>query len=103
MTPSRVCGGPLAEYEIAGVKTTIPFFLWLLDDADFLAARVDTTYLDRTLAGRNGEPFVRPGADAIDIALIAAALSTYEGARRPPAAAPAVRGWTAAARTEALR
>ncbi len=27
----------LAEYEIAGVKTTIPFFTWLLDDADFLA------------------------------------------------------------------
>jgi len=93
----------LSEYEIAGVKTTIPFFRWLLDEPDFLAARVDTTYLDRTLAARNGEPFVRVGDDEVDMALIAAAVAAYDGSRRPPAAAAASSRWGTAARTEALR
>ena len=48
----------LDEYRVVGVKTTLPFFRWLVRQPEFLAAEFDTTYLDRVLASRNGEPFV---------------------------------------------
>ncbi len=91
----------LAEYEVAGVKTTIPFFTWLLQDPDFQAARVDTTYLDRVLADRNGRPFSAPDAHLCDMAAIGAALH----ARSELAAGPArpAGEWTRTARAEALR
>ena len=93
----------LAEYDIAGVKTTIPFFTWLLADPEFLAGRVDTTFLDRALASRNGTPFSTAAAPEVDLAVIGAALAAYD-ARRPAAAGrPSASRWTAAARTEALR
>ena len=47
----------LAEYEVRGIRTTIPFFRWILEDEDFRAGRFDTTFIDRKLGGRNG-----PGA-----------------------------------------
>ena len=53
-------------------------------------SRVDTTYLDRVLAGRNGTPFLTPGAALEDLAAIGAALDAYlraaAGAPRPRAA-----------------
>ncbi len=91
----------LAEYEIAGVKTTIPFFTWLLDDEDFLAARVDTTFLDRALAARNGTPFASPGAGVEDLAALGAALDAYFAPRQPRRGAAS--SWTRAARAEARR
>ncbi len=91
----------LAEYEVAGVKTTIPFFTWLLQDPDFQAARVDTTYLDRVLADRNGRPFSAPDAHLCDMAAIGAALHARSelaaGLARPAGE------WTRTARAEALR
>ena len=91
----------LAEYEIAGVKTTIPFFTWLLEDQDFLAARVDTTFLDRALAARNGTPFARPAAGVEDLAAIGAAIDAYFAPRQAPRAASS--SWTRAARDEGRR
>jgi acetyl/propionyl-CoA carboxylase alpha subunit len=91
----------LAEYEIAGVKTTIPFFTWLLDDEDFLASRVDTTFLDRALAERNGTPFGAPGAGIEDLAALGAALDAYFALRQPRRAVGSP--WISAARAEARR
>ncbi|MGE0043956.1 MAG: acetyl/propionyl/methylcrotonyl-CoA carboxylase subunit alpha [Vicinamibacterales bacterium] len=93
----------LAEYEVRGIRTTIPFFLWVLEDEDFLAARFDTTFIDRKLGGRNGELLQPVTADDEEMAAIAAAIHAFE--RRPAApvaAAPASR-WKATARAEALR
>ena len=42
------------EYEVLGIRTTIPFFLWLMRQPDYVAGRFDTTYLDRLLADRGG-------------------------------------------------
>ena len=92
----------LAEYEIAGVKTTIPFFTWLLEDEGFLDARVDTTYLDRVLAARNGHPFAAPEAAIEDLAAIGAALDAYYSPKRRTVEA-AASAWTRAARDEARR
>ena len=46
----------LREYEVVGIRTTIPFFEWVLEDADFLAARFDTTFIDRKLGRPAGRP-----------------------------------------------
>ncbi len=91
----------LAEYEIAGVKTTIPFFTWLLDDEDFLASRIDTTFLDRALAERNGTPFAKPCAGIEDLAALGAALDAYFAPRQPRRGVGSA--WTRAARAEARR
>jgi acetyl-CoA carboxylase biotin carboxylase subunit len=80
----------LAEYEVRGIKTTIPFFHWVLDDEDFVAGRVDTGFIDRKLASRSGAPFREPGADHHELAAIVAALTQATRAARPaltPAAA----------------
>ena len=72
----------LSEYEIGGLKTTIPFFQWILHDPDFLAARMDTTLLDRVLAAREGQPFQEVSAASEEAAVIGAALHTFLQGRR---------------------
>jgi acetyl-CoA carboxylase biotin carboxylase subunit len=73
----------LGEYVVAGIKTTVPFFAWLVDRPEFIAGDFHTTYLDEVLRSRNGRPFVEPAADVEEIAVIAAAVySSSEGLRR---------------------
>ncbi len=97
----------LREYEIEGIKTTIPFFRWLLTNEDYLAARVDTTWLDRVLATRAGERFWASDAPVTDLASIAAAIHAWaakDAVRVAEAGVPAAtHSWVAAARREALR
>jgi acetyl-CoA carboxylase biotin carboxylase subunit len=64
----------LTEYVVTGIKTTLPFFTWLLAQPEFAAGRFHTTYLDEELKTRNGRPFVDPSAEAEDIAAIAAVI-----------------------------
>ena len=52
----------LGEYLVTGIKTTLPFFGWLLAQPEFLEGRFHTTYLDDVLKARNGRPFGEPGA-----------------------------------------
>ena len=97
----------LGEYEVRGIKTSIPFFRWLLEDDDFRQGRFDTTFLDRELARRNGEPFVSVREDAEHIALLAAAIHAYEraasGGGAAGARAPLSRGWALKGRLDGLR
>jgi len=95
----------LTEYEIAGIRTTIPFFQWLLAEPDFVGGRIDTTSLDRVLASRNGVPFMVPDSDAEDAAAIAAAVDAFfrRHSNGASGAAPAASAWTRSARREALR
>ena len=100
----------LAEYDIHGVQTTIPLFRWLLTDADFVAGRFDTTYLDRALAARDGAPFVQLSEEddvvveelAVLAAAVSVALDGAGAAGRRSADADASR-WRRAARMEGLR
>src|SRR5262245_48968669 len=64
----------LAEYPVTGIKTTVPFFSWLLAEPDFAAGRFHTTYLDEVLRARNGRPFVEASPPVEELAAIAAAL-----------------------------
>jgi len=96
----------LREYEVLGIRTTIPFFLWLMRQRDYVEGRYDTTYLDRLLADRQGESFseLTPGDE--EIASIATALDAYLRAHAGSPAAGAIGGptlWKQAARREALR
>ena len=98
----------LGEYRVAGIKTTVPFFTWLLTQPEFVDARFHTAYLDEVLKARNGRPFVEPSPEAEEIAVIAAAVqavlspapaSAENGAPQPIAAGQ----WKMRARIEALR
>jgi acetyl-CoA carboxylase biotin carboxylase subunit len=116
----------LREYDILGIRTTVPFFRWLLEQPAFAAAAFHTGYLDELLQQRQGEPFGSPHGDDEDVAAIAAALyafvpgprmepdrgtrPTYVG-RVPPSgasmrggpAAGAAATWKQVARREGLR
>jgi acetyl-CoA carboxylase biotin carboxylase subunit len=94
----------LDEYQVFGVKTTLPFFRWLVRERDFLDGQFSTTYLDQVLSTRHGQPFVT--ADAADErdAAVAAALAAWFRGNRAAAAPPEVSGaWRGMARRAALR
>ena len=73
----------LDEYLVTGIKTTVPFFRWLLAQPEFVDGRFHTTYLDEVLAARAGRSFVEPDGDAEDIAAIGAALQSVLSSGAP--------------------
>jgi len=94
----------LDEYRVIGVKTTVPFFQWLVRQPEFQQGRFDTTYLDRVLAERGGQPFVAATEDDERHAALAVALAAWlraRGAVVDPADAGSA--WRRAARLEGLR
>jgi acetyl-CoA carboxylase, biotin carboxylase subunit len=101
----------LAEYDVVGIKTSIPFFRWMLEQPDYLEARFHTAYLDEILRARVGEPFSSPDDERIDVAVIAAAIQQVLGPNprnplnpsNPLNAVNPMTGWKARARTEGLR
>ena len=94
----------LQEYEIVGVRTTIPFFLWLLREPDFIAGRFDTTYLDRLLAARRGASFSTfTDTEEQTIAMAAALDAMFRAAGGAANGRPHGSAWKIAARQEALR
>jgi acetyl-CoA carboxylase biotin carboxylase subunit len=96
----------LAEYQVLGIRTTIPFFVWLMRQADYQQGHYDTSWLDRVMAERNGAGFNELEPAEETLATIAASIDTYlrahavAGDTRPSSA---VSHWQKAARTEALR
>ena len=67
----------LDEYQLAGIRTTIPFFQWLMRQAEYRDGRFDTTYLDELLARRGADSFSQLDPEAQDIVAIAAALDAH--------------------------
>src|SRR5438552_2146429 len=78
----------LGEYQVGGVRSTIPVLRRILRHPDFVAGKLDTQFMER-LDDAPGPARHRT------VALIAAALAAYERAGRetPPAAAPTVSAW----------
>jgi acetyl-CoA carboxylase biotin carboxylase subunit len=95
----------LDEYVIAGIRTTLPFFSWLLSQPAFVSGHFHTAYLDDVLAQRNGRPFLEPTAEQEDLAAIAAAVYAMSStALQPEEARPEIaRRWKSQARAEGLR
>jgi acetyl-CoA carboxylase biotin carboxylase subunit len=67
----------LEEYQVEGIRTTIPFHRWLLSDVRFIRGEVDTRFLDREFRGTS--PEVPP--ELLEVAVIAAALAEHERER----------------------
>ncbi len=62
----------LMEYEVGGIKTTLPFFREVMDDVEFIAGNLDTGFI----SGFNERKAARdPDVVTRDIAIIAAALA----------------------------
>jgi acetyl-CoA carboxylase biotin carboxylase subunit len=94
----------LSEYQVLGIRTTIPFFLWLMRQPEYIAGRYDTTYLDRLLADRLGQTFSELEPDEEELAVIATALDAYVRAGAGQARPAGLRQlWKQAARQESLR
>lgn len=111
----------LDEYSISGIKTNLGLFRRILEDPDFVAARIDTGFLDRLLnAGRgsaaSGHRSSGNASENVqEIAAIAAALfaatATNAGSHAHNSNGAATPGqisrqsdtWTKTARREALR
>jgi acetyl-CoA carboxylase biotin carboxylase subunit len=95
----------LGEYIIGGIKTTIPFHLWLMDDADFQAGRLNTGFIER----RYRPQTVQPDQIMQDMGLIAAALDYCQATKQSPATptSPAdteeASAWKLAGRVDLLR
>lgn len=62
----------LTEYEIGGIKTTLPFFREIMDDDEFIGSKLDTSFIARF---NERKKLVEPDKTEIDMAAIAAALS----------------------------
>jgi len=95
----------LSEYAISGIKTTLPFFMWLFEQPAFVDGRFHTAYLDEILRARNGEPFLPIAPAAEEVAAIAAALHAVlsPSSNRGETGRSSSSRWKAQARAEGLR
>ncbi|HEY7512417.1 MAG TPA: acetyl-CoA carboxylase biotin carboxylase subunit [Vicinamibacteria bacterium] len=91
----------LAEYTVAGIKTTLPFFRRLVRDPEFRRGEFDTGFVDRLLA-RPAPARERPWEAAIAAAAIEA-LESRRAARPGAAAADRASPWRAQGWRDALR
>ncbi len=88
----------LAEYEIAGVETTLPLFRRLVADPDFQSGTFDVQWLEGRLAGGLLETEA-----ATDEDLLLAAVALSESPAERPEAPPVTSLWRRTARLETLR
>jgi acetyl-CoA carboxylase biotin carboxylase subunit len=93
----------LDEYEVRGIRTSLPFFRWMLLQPAFLEARFHTSYLDELLQQRAGEPFSAPEASLEEVAALAVAFEDRLKADTERASPEPRRGWKDRAREESLR
>ena len=102
----------LDEYDIRGVRSTLPFSRWLLARPEFVEARFHTNVLDELLQQRAGEPFGGLDPSIEEVAALVACLleasatlagsATSNGVRERDT--PSMeRSWKALARKEGLR
>jgi acetyl/propionyl-CoA carboxylase alpha subunit len=73
----------LAEYQIGGIKTTLPFFREIMEDKEFIAGKLDTGFISRF---NERKKVVEPDQITGDLAMIAAALA-YSLHKAAPSAA----------------
>ncbi len=62
----------LAEYEIAGIHTTLPFFREVMEDEEFVAGRLDTGFIS---AWKERRKQLEASQEDSDLAIIAAAMA----------------------------
>jgi acetyl-CoA carboxylase biotin carboxylase subunit len=73
----------LGEYQIGGIRTTIPFFLSVLEDEEFLRGDIDTGYIARFLERRNAAA-EKPDDEEARVAAAIVAAVTYTRRTKAP-------------------
>jgi acetyl-CoA carboxylase biotin carboxylase subunit len=92
----------LEEYRVDGIRTTIPFFSFLMRHPDFCAANFDTGFIDRILPELEIEN--RAVDEGIrDAALIVAAIMAFEDAQKVSLPEESTSRWKQSGRLDALR
>src|SRR6185295_20298608 len=89
----------LLEFQVAGIRTTIPFHVELMGREDFAAGRFDIAWVDRTLPDLTSK--LEADGDGAVAAAIAAALMAFERSGAGAAAgrpAPGLSPWAEAGR-----
>jgi acetyl-CoA carboxylase biotin carboxylase subunit len=112
----------LMEYEVRGIRTSLPFFQWMLRQPAFVAAEFHTEFLDELLQRRGSEGFSDVDPSLEEVAAIAACMASAAEQRSERTAPPvpadrpgrvattdrndqlaAARSWKGHARLEGLR
>src|SRR5687768_16738752 len=80
----------LDEYEISGIKTTLPFFREIVRDEEFIKGRLDTGFISRFYA-RRGETLETNDSVEREMAIIAAAIHYAKRQQAASASRPSVK------------
>jgi len=89
----------LDEYQVLGVKTTLPFHRRLVDDRAFIAGEIDTRFLDRNFPADTAA--IEHGDHALAVAALLSHRRRSNGAGSTSTATGATSRWRAAAREDA--
>jgi acetyl-CoA carboxylase biotin carboxylase subunit len=93
----------LQEYEVGGIKTTLPFFREIMQDQEFIDGKLDTSFIARF--NERKKPIEFSESDR-DIAVIAAALSYSNRQLKPQVVAETTAKtsrWTTSGRMAAMQ
>ena len=66
------------EYEVRGIRTSLPFFHWMLAQPAFIAGEFHTEFLDELLQRRGSEGFSDADPSLEEVAAIAACIADAE-------------------------
>jgi acetyl/propionyl-CoA carboxylase alpha subunit len=88
----------LTEYRVEGIRTTIPFHLFVMDHPDFRSANFDTGFIDRLLPELHLD---HTEGTNIDAAITAAAILAFEDAQNARIPDDYDSRWRRASRLEA--
>jgi acetyl-CoA carboxylase biotin carboxylase subunit len=92
----------LEESRVDGIRTTIPFFSFLIGHPDFRTANFDTGFIDTILPELDLEHRA-PTDDRRDVALIAAAILAFADAQKVSLPEEKASQWKQSGRLDALR
>lgn len=91
----------LREYEVGGIKTTLPFFREVLEDAEFISGELDTGFIPRFNERRRPEEI---DERTTDLAIIASAVAYQDSSTKTAAVSsqPTASRWATAGRLMAM-
>jgi acetyl-CoA carboxylase biotin carboxylase subunit len=72
----------LREYHVGGIRTTIPFFQEVLDDAEFRSGEIDTGFIARYFERRAAQPKPEASSDLTAAEIAAAMVAAFDFARQ---------------------
>jgi acetyl-CoA carboxylase, biotin carboxylase subunit len=95
----------LDEYYVSGIKTNIGLFRRIMNEPDFVSAKLHTRWLDELLVAARGAGALASAASAEDAAVLAAVLyhMANNGAGAEAKPAPAESRWKISGREELLQ